>query len=45
MYKDIKRHVLPWINSRKTKPSRRVPDGHLQPVEPPRGVSESLAMD
>jgi transposase InsO family protein len=45
MYKDIERHVGYCINCRKTKPSRRKPDGHLKSIEPPRGVWERLAMD
>ena len=45
MYKDIEHHILSCINCRKLKPSRRKPDGHLQSIEPPRGVWERLAMD
>ncbi|CAF3479937.1 unnamed protein product [Rotaria sp. Silwood1] len=42
---DIERHILSCINCRKNKPSRRKPDGHLHPIEPPRGVWERLAMN
>jgi transposase InsO family protein len=45
MYRDIERHILSCINCRKNKPSRRKPDGHLHPIEPPTGVWERLAMD
>ncbi|CAF4129789.1 unnamed protein product [Rotaria sordida] len=45
MYKDIERHVLSCMNCRKNKPSRRKPDGHLHPIEPPHGIWERLAMD
>ncbi|CAF2961342.1 unnamed protein product [Rotaria sp. Silwood2] len=45
MYKDIEQHILSCLNCRKNKPSRRKPDGHLQSIEPPRGVWERLAMD
>ncbi|CAF4882560.1 unnamed protein product, partial [Rotaria magnacalcarata] len=45
MYKDIVQHISSCINCRKNKPSRRKPDGHLQSIEPPRGVWECLAMD
>jgi transposase InsO family protein len=45
MYKDIERHVLSCLDCRKNKPSRRKTDGHLQSIEPPRGVWERLAMD
>ncbi|CAF3535267.1 unnamed protein product [Rotaria sp. Silwood2] len=33
------------VYCRKNKPSRRKLDGHLHPIEPPRGVWERLAMD
>ncbi|CAF3711733.1 unnamed protein product [Rotaria socialis] len=45
MYKDIETHILSCLNCRKNKISRRKPDGHLQSIEPPRGVWERLAMD
>ncbi|CAF3438658.1 unnamed protein product [Rotaria sp. Silwood2] len=45
MYKDIGKHILSCLNCRKNKPSHRKPDGHLQSIEPPRGVWERLAMD
>ncbi|CAF3599838.1 unnamed protein product [Rotaria socialis] len=45
MYKDIEQHILSCLNCRKTKPSRRKPDGHLHSIAPPRGVWERLAMD
>jgi hypothetical protein len=45
MYNDIKNHILSCIKCRQHKPSRRKPDGHLHPIEPPHGVWERLAMD
>lgn len=45
MYKDIEKHIISCIRCRTNKPSRRKLDGHLQSIEPPRGVWERLAMD
>jgi transposase InsO family protein len=45
MYLDITRHIKSCPNCSINKCSRRKPDGHLNPVAPPQGVWENLAMD
>jgi transposase InsO family protein len=45
MYSDIVQHVQSCVKCRQNKPSRRKLDGHLNPITPPRGTWERLAMD
>ena len=45
MHADIVHHISSCIDCRANKPTRRKPDGHLHPIEPPRGIWERLAMD
>ena len=45
MYNDIAQHIQACPNCTMNKQSRRKPNGHLNPVEPPAGVWENLAMD
>ncbi|CAF3952238.1 unnamed protein product [Rotaria sp. Silwood1] len=45
MYHDIAQHIKSCPNCSINKCSRRKPNGHLNPVDPPKGVWENLAMD
>ncbi|CAM4869106.1 unnamed protein product [Rotaria socialis] len=45
MYEDITQHVKLCTNCSINKQSRRKPNGHLNPVNPPEGVWDNLAMD
>ena len=45
MYQEIAQHIKACPNCSMNKVSRRKPDGHLNPVNPPQGVWENLSMD
>ncbi|CAF4476281.1 unnamed protein product [Rotaria sp. Silwood2] len=42
---DIKNHMLSCLNCKKNNHLRRKPDGFLQPITPPQGIMEKVAMD
>ena len=44
-FKDVTEHVSSCIHCNKNNYSREKPPGHLQPVAPPEGVMDKLAMD
>jgi transposase InsO family protein len=44
-FQDIQDHIASCVNCKKNNHVRRKPDGHLRPIEPPRGVFEKVAMD
>lgn len=45
MYTDIVEHIKSCPNCLTNKYERRKPNGHLNPIEPPTGVWENIAMD
>ncbi|CAF1523912.1 unnamed protein product, partial [Rotaria sordida] len=45
MYQDVAQHIKSCPNCSINKVSRRKPNGHLNPINPPQGVWENLAMD
>ena len=45
MYNDVVKHVKSCPNCSINKVSRKKPNGHLNPINPPAGVWENLAVD
>jgi hypothetical protein len=45
MYQDVVQHIKSCPNCTINKQSRRKPNGYLNPIDPPAGVWENLAMD
>lgn len=44
-FKDIAHHISSCIHCNKNNYSREKPPGHLQPVAPPEGIMDKVAMD